>query len=84
MIKVRTWKTEALKILNTSIAIFQLSLASPFLSVALWTAAHQASLSMGILQAKTLEWVAVPSSKGSSQPRDQTQVSHIAGGFFTD
>ena len=38
---------------------------------------------MGILQAKILEWVAMPSSRGSSQPRDQTQVSHIAGGFFT-
>ena len=37
----------------------------------------------GILQARTLEWVAIPSSRGSSQPRDQTQVSHIAGGFFT-
>ena len=36
-----------------------------------------------ILQARILEWVAVPSSRGSSQPRDQTQVSHIAGGFFT-
>ena len=28
------------------------------------------------------EWLAVPFSRGSSQPRDQTQVSHIAGGFF--
>ena len=37
----------------------------------------------GILQARTLEWVAFPSSRGSSQARDQTQVSHIAGGFFT-
>ena len=37
----------------------------------------------GILQAKILEWVAFPFSRGSSQPRDQTQVSHIAGGFFT-
>ena len=41
------------------------------------------SLSMGILQARVLEQVAMPSSRGSSQPRDQTQVSHIAGGFFT-
>ena len=39
---------------------------------------------MGILQAWILEWVALPSSKGSSQPRDQTQVSGIAGRFFTD
>ena len=40
----------------------------------------------GILQARILEWVAVPSSMGSSQPRDQTHVSGVsslAGGFFT-
>ena len=37
----------------------------------------------GILQARTLEWVAVPFSRGSSQPRDETQVSRIAGRFFT-
>ena len=37
----------------------------------------------GILQARILEWVAVPFSRGSSQPRDGTQVSRIAGGFFT-
>jgi len=37
----------------------------------------------GILQARILERVAVSLSRGSSQPRDRTQVSHIAGGFFT-
>ena len=37
----------------------------------------------GILQARIMEWVAFPFSRGSSQPKDQTQVSHIAGGFFT-
>ena len=37
----------------------------------------------GILQARIVEWVAVPVSRGSFQPRDQTQVSCIAGGFFT-
>ena len=36
----------------------------------------------GILGARMLEWVAIPSSRGSSQPRDQTQVSHTAGRFF--
>ena len=36
----------------------------------------------GNLQARILEWVAVRFSRGSSQPRDQTQVSHIAGWFF--
>ena len=44
-----------------------------------WTIAGQAPLSMGILQARILEWVAMPFSRGSSQPRDQTQVSRIAG-----
>ena len=38
----------------------------------LWTIAHQAPLSMGILQASILEWVAISFSRGSSQPRDQT------------
>ena len=37
----------------------------------------------GILQARIQEWVAVPFSKGSSQPRDRTQVSRIVGWFFT-
>ena len=37
----------------------------------------------GILQARILEWAAFPFSRGSSQPRDWTQVSHIAGRFFT-
>ena len=38
---------------------------------------------MGIFQARILEWVAMPSPRGSSQPRDWTQVSWIAGRFFT-
>ena len=37
----------------------------------------------GILQAKILEWVAVPFSRGSYQPKDGTQVSLIASRFFT-
>ena len=37
----------------------------------------------GILQARILEWVADSFSRGSSQSRDRTQVSHIAGRFFT-
>ena len=43
------------------------------LCVNLRTVAHQAPLSMGILQTRILEWVAMPSSRGSSQPRDRTQ-----------
>ena len=37
----------------------------------------------GIYQARILEWVAFPFSRGSSQPKDQTHISCIAGGFFT-
>ena len=37
----------------------------------------------GIFQVRILEWVAYPFSRGSSQPRDRTQVSHIVGRFFT-
>ena len=37
----------------------------------------------GILQPRILQWVGIPFARGSSQPRDQTQVSHIAGRFFT-
>ena len=51
-------------------------------SVIPWTVDHQAPLSMGILKGRILEWVAMPSSRGSSQHRDQTQVSQIATGFF--
>ena len=48
-----------------------------------WTAAHQTPLSMEILQARILEWVAMPSFREFSQPWDQTQVSCIAGRLFT-
>ena len=37
----------------------------------------------GILQARVLEWVAVPSSRGSSSPRDRTCISCIVDGFFS-
>ena len=48
-----------------------------------WTVDPQGPLSMGILQARILEWVAMPSSRGSSQTRAQIQVFCTAGGFFT-
>ena len=37
----------------------------------------------GILQARILDWVAFPFSRGSVEPRGQTQVSRIADGFLT-
>ena len=50
-----------------------------------WTIAHQApgSSVYGILQERILKWVAIPLSRGSSWPNDQTWVSCIAGRFFT-
>ena len=49
-----------------------------------WTVARQASLPLGMLQARILEWVAIPFSRRSSRPWDRAQVSRIAGRFFTD
>ena len=47
----------------------------------LWTASYSVH---GISQSRLLEWFAISFSRASSQPRDQTQVSHIAGRFFTN
>ena len=47
-----------------------LGLSAVFDSAAPWTAARQAPPSMGILQAKLLEWAAMPFSSGSSEPRN--------------
>ena len=63
---------------------YVLKLLSPvWLFATLWTVAQQAPLSMGILRERILEWVAISASRGSSQPKDWTQVSHTAGRFFT-
>ena len=43
--------------------------------VTLWTVARQAPLSMGILQARILEWVVISYSRGFSKPRDQSHTS---------
>ena len=51
-----------------------------------WTVARQAPLSLGILQAKILEWVAMLSSRGSSHPGIKPASlasAALAGGFFT-
>ena len=54
------------------------SLSRVWLFVTPWTTVCQAPLPMGIFQASILEWVAMPSSKGFSQAKNRTQVSHIA------
>ena len=48
-----------------------------------WTVARQAPLSMGILQARILEWVAISSPRGTFPPRDWTRASCVADRFFT-
>ena len=48
-----------------------------------WTVACQVPLSMGILQARTVELVAMPCSRGCSRPWDRTQASHVVGRFLT-
>ena len=58
-------------------------LSQAWLFATAWTIARQGPLSMGILQERILQWVAMSSSRGSLQPRDWTQVSCIAGEFFT-
>ena len=52
------------------------SCVSPFVTP--WTVVHQIPLSMGFFQAGILEWVAIPSSRGFSQPRDRTPVSWVS------
>ena len=44
-----------------------------------WTVAHQAPLSMRILQASILEWVAMPSSRGSSRAAEKAVIKHLTG-----
>ena len=58
-------------------------LSCSVMSNSLWPMAPQAPLSMGVFQARILEWAAMPSSRGCSQPRDRTHISRIAGRFFT-
>ena len=48
-----------------------------------WLCDPMDSTAHGILQARILEWATFSFSRESSQPRDQTQVYHIAGRFFT-
>ena len=80
----------ALKTPNTteeSLSINQMVWACVGFFVTPWTVASQAPLSTGILQARILEWVAMPSSRGYSWPRDWTRIylasPALAGGFFT-
>ena len=65
-------------VLNIKVYVAQLT---PTLWDRMDCIAHQDPLSMEILQARILEWVAIPFSRGSSQSRNWTWVSFIAGRF---
>ena len=54
--------------------LFEVAFSRAQLFMTLWTVVHQAPLSMGILQVRILEWVAISFSRRSSRPRDQTWV----------
>ena len=68
---------------NVNLHLWAYSLSPVWLFATSWTAPRQAPLSMRFLQARILEWVAMLSSRGSSQSRDRTHISCTAGGFFT-
>ena len=72
----KTFKLSSINTLKESFSRVQLFVTP-------WTVACQAPSVHGILQARILEWVAIPFSRGFSWPRDRTQVSSIAGRFFT-
>ena len=79
----RTWRRMQSHLNSKGI---YLSLSSKGICCAVWKSLSRVQLCNpidytvhGILQARILEWVAFPFSRGSSQPRDRTQVSHIAG-----
>ena len=65
------------------VCVFPLVAQSVRLFVVPWAAAPPSSSVQGIHQASMLEWIAIPFSRGSSRPRNGTQVSRIVGRFFT-
>ena len=79
------WKFTVHVLLNPGLENFEHYFASIEMSALLWQFEHyiQPHGLYIILQARILEWVGFPFSRGSSQPRDRTQVSRVAGRFFT-
>ena len=72
-----TWSSERLNSLPVLVAESCLTLCNPMDCSPPGFSVH------GILQARILEWITIPFSRGSSQPRDQTWVSCTAGRLFT-
>ena len=76
----RTW---AKSVGTQTLRAQSLSHVRLFATLWTWTVAHQAPLSMGILQARILEWLAISPSRGSFQPRANSTVCSVAG-FYCD
>ena len=72
-----------LKSLSSSSRVLSVSRAVVFNSLPPMDCSSPGSSVHGILQARILEWVVIPFSRGSSRPRDQDQVSCTAGRFST-
>ena len=79
----KTWSPPIICDWYISVLCHAQSLSCVQLFVTPWTVTRQDPLSMGILQARILEWVAMPSSRGSFPPRNHTGVSCLAGRFLT-
>ena len=79
LIWVQSWAGKCIRLKNVIVLVTQ-SCLTLFDSM---DCSPPGSSVHGILQARVLEWVAMPSSRVSSWPRDQTPVSHIVGRFFT-
>ena len=71
-VRLFSWAPKSLQMVTVKVTQLCLTLCSPM-----------DYMVHGTLQARILEWVAIPFSRASSQPRDRSQVSCIAGGFFT-
>ena len=74
VIPVFMTSTKSLHVLCISAKLLQScpTLCNPIICIPLVSSAH------GVLQARILEWVAMPSSRGSSRPTDQTHVSYVS------
>ena len=68
----KDWSTTDVCYSSLHVCVCAKSLQCVQLIATLWTVACQAPLSVRILQTRILEWVAMPSSRGSPRPRDQT------------
>ena len=78
-----TWGQTIVDIMKIMVKVKVKSFSGVRLSETPWTVALPGSSVRGISQARVLEWGAIPFSRGSSQPRDQTRISCTAGRFST-